>query len=38
MVVTLPKSVEADNVEAFSTVHRKSLNVLLLTFLTRKVS
>ena len=34
MVVTLPKSVEADNVEAFSIVHRKSLNVLLLTFLT----
>ena len=38
MVVTLPKSVEADNVEAFSIARRKSLDVLLLTFLTRKVS
>ena len=34
MVVTLPKSVEADKVEAFSIAYRKSLNVLLLTFLT----
>ena len=35
MVVTFAMSVEADNVKTFSTVHRKSLDVLLFTFLTR---
>ena len=34
MVVILAIFVKTDNIKTFSTVHRKSLNVLLLTFLT----
>ena len=38
MVVILAIFVKTDNIKTFSTARRKSLDVLLLTFLTRKVS
>ena len=34
MVVTLAIFVKTDNIKTLSIAHRKSLNVLLLTFLT----